>query len=403
MANLPEAASWETGIYQLEETDPVQGGPNGIDNTQAKQLANRTVYLKSQIETIGSGKQPLDQTLSAIAALTGIADQMIYFTGQDTVALTPITTFIRTLLNDGDASEARSTLGAISQSQLDAAISALVNSSPATLDTLNELATSLGNDANFSATMLNLLGLKAPIASPVFTGDPKAPTAAQFDNDTSLATTAFVRKSGIQSSDVFAIGFSPFSANESHAGSVLYATNGANVINLPDATTWPSGKSLIIQSAVTAKINRFGTQLIYANSTGQTSLSLGDGDSVTLFAVPMFNGWIAVGNAAQLGNSASFAASLSYSGYQKIPGGFILQWGKVTSSGVLSNNARATLPVAAPNAVLAAFPVIIGNGIGNAYQAQVSDTTQKESIGFTVQMNNQNASGIGVFWFAITF
>ena len=33
----------------------------------------------------------------------------------------------------------------------------------------------------------------APLASPALTGDPTAPTPAQFDNDTSLATTAFVR------------------------------------------------------------------------------------------------------------------------------------------------------------------------------------------------------------------
>lgn len=33
----------------------------------------------------------------------------------------------------------------------------------------------------------------APIASPTFTGDPKAPTPATSDNDTSIATTAFVK------------------------------------------------------------------------------------------------------------------------------------------------------------------------------------------------------------------
>jgi hypothetical protein len=36
----------------------------------------------------------------------------------------------------------------------------------------------------------------APIASPVFTGDPKAPTPATADNDTSVATTAFVKAQG---------------------------------------------------------------------------------------------------------------------------------------------------------------------------------------------------------------
>jgi hypothetical protein len=33
----------------------------------------------------------------------------------------------------------------------------------------------------------------APIASPVFTGDPQAPTPGAADNDTSIATTAFVK------------------------------------------------------------------------------------------------------------------------------------------------------------------------------------------------------------------
>lgn len=37
------------------------------------------------------------------------------------------------------------------------------------------------------------LGLKAPLASPALTGNPTAPTAAADDNDTSIATTAFVR------------------------------------------------------------------------------------------------------------------------------------------------------------------------------------------------------------------
>lgn len=36
----------------------------------------------------------------------------------------------------------------------------------------------------------------APLASPTFTGDPKAPTPATSDNDTSIATTAFVKAQG---------------------------------------------------------------------------------------------------------------------------------------------------------------------------------------------------------------
>lgn len=50
MANLQETARWETGIYQLETSDPVMGGADGIDNRQAKQLGNRTLWLKNEME-----------------------------------------------------------------------------------------------------------------------------------------------------------------------------------------------------------------------------------------------------------------------------------------------------------------------------------------------------------------
>lgn len=68
MANLNETAQWETGIYQLETSDPVMGGPDGIDNRQAKQLANRTLWLKNQTEALqteSEGKVSLigDQTI----------------------------------------------------------------------------------------------------------------------------------------------------------------------------------------------------------------------------------------------------------------------------------------------------------------------------------------------------
>lgn len=51
-----------------------------------------------------------------------------------------------------------------------AAIAALVASSPAALDTLNELAAALGNDASFATTVTNALALKAALAGAGFTG-----------------------------------------------------------------------------------------------------------------------------------------------------------------------------------------------------------------------------------------
>lgn len=81
MTNLTENETWEEGIYQIELVDPVVGGPDGISNRQAKQLANRTTWLKAQIDALLSGvvsaykatRLATARTLSITGAGTGSA------------------------------------------------------------------------------------------------------------------------------------------------------------------------------------------------------------------------------------------------------------------------------------------------------------------------------------------
>lgn len=54
MANVTETSTWESGIYQLETTDPVEGGALGVSNLQAKQLGNRTKWLYDAVATINT-------------------------------------------------------------------------------------------------------------------------------------------------------------------------------------------------------------------------------------------------------------------------------------------------------------------------------------------------------------
>ncbi|MGK2740534.1 phage tail protein [Tepidicaulis sp. LMO-SS28] len=159
MANLPETPTWEAGIYQFERTDPVEGGPDGIDNTPGKQLANRTAYLKQEVEL----RAPI-----ASPAFTGHPTAPTQAPGNNSTRLAN-TAFVQ------------------------AALAALVDSSPAALDTLNELAAALGDDPNFAATVTAALAAKAPLASPALTGEPTAPTQSAADDSTKLATTAFVQ------------------------------------------------------------------------------------------------------------------------------------------------------------------------------------------------------------------
>ena len=61
-----------------------------------------------------------------------------------------------------------------------AAISTIVDSAPTTLDTLNELAAALGDDANFAATVATSLSNKADVSGETFTGDVYVNSSSQY-------------------------------------------------------------------------------------------------------------------------------------------------------------------------------------------------------------------------------
>ena len=134
MGKITEQQQWEEDIYLIEKQDKVLGGELGVINIQAKQLANRTKYLKDQVDTINrdrTGYAP-----KASPAFTGVptAPTANPNTNNTQIATTE---FVKT------------------------AIAALVGSAPAALDTLEELARALAGDANLKSTLLAEIGKKA--------------------------------------------------------------------------------------------------------------------------------------------------------------------------------------------------------------------------------------------------
>ena len=63
------------------------------------------------------------------------------------------------------------------------ALANLTDSAPSTLNTLNELAAALGDDANYATTTTNAIATKAPLASPTFTGTIKMQSNGAYFRD----------------------------------------------------------------------------------------------------------------------------------------------------------------------------------------------------------------------------
>lgn len=79
-----------------------------------------------------------------------------------------LSAFFRGVLSSANGADARTALGV--DAAISAAITSLVNASPAALDTLSELATALGSDPNFATTMTNALAGKVPTGRTISVG-----------------------------------------------------------------------------------------------------------------------------------------------------------------------------------------------------------------------------------------
>ena len=137
-------------------------------------------------KSISLGSNTVTSTLAQLN--TAITDADVASLASPTFTGTPTlpTGTIATTQSAGNNSTAIATTA-----YADAAVAALVDAAPATLNTLNELADALGDDASFAATTATSLGLKAPLASPTFTGTVTIPSGASISGFALLAGPTF--------------------------------------------------------------------------------------------------------------------------------------------------------------------------------------------------------------------
>ncbi|WP_057514451.1 phage tail protein, partial [Salmonella enterica] len=210
-----------------------------------------------------------------------------------------------------------------------AALTAIINGAPATLDTLKEIAVAINNDPKFSTTINNALALKAPLLSPALTGTPTAPTAAQSVNNTQIATTAFVK--------------SAIAAMVGSAPAALDTLNelAAALGNDPNfATTMLNalaGKQPLDNTLEMMPVSRYLCIFINVGLGEAAKRNVGTGDN-------------------QIPDMGAFASG---SGWFRLPGGYIVQFG--TFSGNTTRFISGHFPIPFPNQPMVSVSVMSDN------------------------------------------
>jgi len=155
-----------------------------------------------------------------------------------------------------------------------AEVAALVGSAPGTLDTLGELATSLANNASLSTTLTDAIALKAPLASPTFTGTVTLPsgtvTSAMILDGTianaDISTTAAIDQGKIADTTI----------NAQAASYTLVLTDKNKLVEVGNA----SANTLTIPPNGSVAFPVGSTLTILQTGAGQCTLTAGAGVTV---------------------------------------------------------------------------------------------------------------------------
>ncbi|PVZ31256.1 tail-collar fiber protein [Pseudomonas sp. CC120222-01a] len=295
------------------------------------------------------------------------------------------------------------------------AVAGLVDSAPAALDTLKELAAALGNDPNFATTVTNTLAtkaaksttlagygisdgytkaqvdaaltLKAPTASPVFSGTPTAPTVARGNASKQLATTEFVKEAGL---------VLPSQIQGVSSGATLGPDQVGRLINMSGPAIWSGSLSLPSSGIAVGSVFMIsvgsgeGTITILKAASQGSYISLGsrqyDAVSIGTNEPPIMLMCAADGIytviAGGLSNSPEYSSLKAGVGWARNPNGIIEQWGKILlPSSIATANIDTVFPLQFPNACLS---VVASIGINTDNYDKISyyrQNRQSVSIG----------------------
>lgn len=318
MSNLVETPAFGSGVYQIETSDPVLGGPGGIANLQAQELANRTAYLKDHVDDLESGAtvptgiateayvqaelNKRDGKQSVRVATTA----NITLSGAQTIDGVAVVAGDRVLVKNQTtgsqngiyvASNTGWTRAADADQDADVTAGMLVIAAEGTTqaDSIWKLTT---NDpivvGTTALTFTDVTAGYAPLNSPAFTGTPTVPTAASGTDNTQAASTEFATRVKNGRASVSVAGGSDVVLTSAQYGVGIIDLSGLLTANinliLPSASgTWviankstgafnitaktAAGTGVVVPQGYAIVVYGDGTNVYAASASGQAFLN----------------------------------------------------------------------------------------------------------------------------------
>jgi hypothetical protein len=419
----------EFSAHAGTSADPTKAGVHGVTGdvvgtSDAQTLTNKiisgAVIANGGIQFEGSTSDAFETTLTVVDPTSDRTITLPNATGTVTLdgvasTLTSKTITSGTLGSDLAAGSYKITgLGtpssntdAATKAYVDTQIANTIDSAPAALDTLNELAAALGDDANFSTTVATSIGTKVAKAGDSMTGALSMGNNKIIDLATPTNSTDAVNKTYIDT--VFGSTSSAATSATSAATSASSASTSASsaLTSANSAATSATSAATSASSASTSASSALSTYSSVIGLTGagivrdMGSITVADTTTTTYINISTIAASAAT-SASSAATSATSASTSATSAANSATAAATSASSASTSasSALTSANSAATSATSAANSATAAASAIqatIFDAKGDLIVASAADTAVRLAVGtdgFLLTASSTAANGI---------